>query len=825
MTAALSKALSGALAHKGLVALAGLTLAGAVAGGAALHRPAAPAEEPKALAEIVPDTRPEPAAPAEPEAKALTFEPETPSSPEGLETPEEPLVTPPVWMGEAPAPEAAEEEPALQDAEPAPEEDRPPEAQPEPPEEEEPEAAGPEEEEPEEPEFREPDNRTPERDDDDDDDDDEDDDGGAPPAPVPDPEPKPDPVPDPEPETPVTPLPPAVSVQYEPNPDFGDYLGETADGVYEFLYSARLPDYGSRRYPFKPGEFYTRVQIENSMIVRTDGPYIYGIEEGETDVRYYVSEKEEGPYELKALVHVQVLRQPIEVNEGYRQIGMPNPAENGALLLERTFRADGTDQPLPLVFSKGYALKLESGNPAVLGVRAGTNRFYGIAPGTAEGRVYLRVGDSFPWELAARVNFKVEPIPEAPKQCEPREDFSPENGAEGAQEAAYQGVDDQGLYAFAVTVREGDVFHLQPLVEGTYEISVNVSGGSVLDIDNPVENTYRAVGSGDAKVTCTVRLEGEEAFRPCAVVYVHVLPTHAPYFPNPDFGECLGRDEQDVWHFKAELLTSGPSLPSALASGDYFLRTVSADPGIAAVRDGRLYGVSPGSVEVCYYVSKTEDEGYILQAVAQVEVKDPEPEPPEESFIPPGAQVVNLDVARFGRCSGYGFNYKFLYSWEDQSKDPLPSTLEYRSSDPEVIVVNEKGAFTTLSAGTAVLAAWDPGDPSICYTLTFQVEDHFDWTVYACDVEIPVGTETIAFVVDGYSKDYATKLVGFEWASGDPDLLTVSPINNVALGCRVLGHAPGTVTGTGTARFSLKTAEDRLVEMTDTFSFQVQVLP
>lgn len=554
--------------------------------------------------------------------------------------------------------------------------------------------------------------------------------------------------------------------------------------------------------------------------MRTDGPYIYGVEVGETDVRYYVSEKEEGPYKLKALVHVQVIRQPIDVNEGYQQIGMPNPAENGALLLERTFRADGTDQPLPLVFGKGDELKLESGNPAVLGVREETNRFYGIAPGTAEGRVYLRVGDRFPWKLAARVNFKVEPVPEGPKQCEPREDFSPESGAEGAQEAAYQGVDDQGLYAFAVTVRKGDVFHLQPLVAGTYEISVNVSGGSVLDIDNPVESTYLAVGSGSAKVTFSVRPEGEEAFRPCAVVHVQVI-----YYPNPDFGECLGRDEQDVWHFKAELLTSGPSLPSALAGGDYHLRTVSGDPGIAAVRDGRLYGVSPGSVEVRYYVSKTEEEGYILQAVAQVEVKDPEPEPPEESFIPPGARVVNLDVARFGQCSGYGFGYKFSGTWEMLSKDPLPSALEYRSSDPEVIVVNKKGEFTTLSAGTAVLAAWDPGDPSVCYTLTFQVEDHFDWTVYVCDAEIPVGTETMAFVINGYSMDYATKLVGFEWASGDPDLLTVSPINNVATGFRVLGSAPGTATGTGTARFSLKTAADRLVEMTDTFTFQVNILP
>lgn len=814
VTAALSKALGGMLAHKGLVALAGLTLAGAVTGGVLLHRsPAAPAEEPQpepeTLTETVPYTPPE----SEPPTLAPEFTPEAPAAPA------KPLVTAPAWMGEGPAPET--EEPSPQETEAVPEEAEPPEVPaeldvPEDGEAEDLEAQTPQ------PDPRPEASREPDRDGDEDDDRDRDSD--------PEPRPEPDPEPDPKPESPVVPVPPAVSVQYEPNPNFGDYLGQTDSGVHEFLYSARLPDKNSGQYPFKQGQYYTQVQIENPLVVRTNGPYIYGVGEGETDVRYYVSEKEAGPYELKALVHVQVLRQPIEAGEGYREVGMPDPAENGALLLERTFYADGTDQPQPLVF-KGLEMKLESGDPAVLGVRPETNRFYGIAPGTAEGRVYLRIGDGFPWELRARVNFTVEPLPTPPENtevCRPREDFSPENGAEGAREAAYQGLDSQGLYAFDVTVQEGDVFRLQPFEEGACVVDWSIGNSDVLAFENLTEETFRAGEWGDTTVTYTVRPEGEEDFIPCAVVYVHVLPAHPPYYPNPDFGECLGRDEQDVWRFKAELTTDGPGLPSALASGNYFLRTVSGDPGIAAVRDGKLYGVAPGSTEVRYYVSKTEDTGYFLQAVALVEVKAPEPEEPEkpeESLIPPGAQVVNLDAGDFGRCQGYGYRSKFIYDWEFLSKDPLPSVLEYRSSNPKVIVINEEGAFTTLSAGKAVLAAWDPGDPSVCYTLTFQVEDRFDWSIFGMLVlDTYAGKESDAFV-DGYSIDYEVKLLGIEWSCEDTELLTVSPVKDMMLRCHLSGHAPGTATVTGKARFSLVTAADQLVEMTDTISFQVNVLP
>ena len=819
-TAALSKALGGALARKGLMALAGLALTGAVTGGILLHRPSSPPEETPSV------TLAETVSPAPQEFPALAAEPAAPIPAEQVPEIPEPRQSPPVWMGQVPAerPQAPEalgstlEESELPTIFLAPENEEPDGAQPADSEPEDPKPETTPDDEPEKQADRVSDRDSVRNDDDSDDgNDDDDSDGGGSEndTPVPDPQPSPEePLPDP----------PAVSVQYAPDPNFsGDYLGTTQDGVHEFLYTARLPDRDSQQFPLQRGNFFSKLEIANPMVVHSSGPYIYGVDAGETDVRYYVSEKEEGPYELKALVHVQVLRQPTEPGEGYELVGMPDPAENGALTLARKLCADGTDQPQPLVF-KGCEMKLESSDPAVLGVRAETNRFYGVAPGTAEGRVYLRIGQRFPWDLAARVQFEVEPVPEGPELCKPREDFSPENGAEGAREAAYQGTNNHGLYDFTVTVKEDDVFRLQPLAEETGAVEWSITR-AVISPENLLEHTFRAEETGTADITYQICPENGGTFSPCAVVHVQVIPQSPPYFPNPGFGVCLGRDEQDVWRFEAELPTDGPGLPSALAEGNYYLRTVSGDPAIAAVRDGRLYGVAPGSVEVRYYVSETEDAGYLLQAIASVTVKAPEPELPEDKpLIPPGAEVINLDAVFFGQNNGYGCTTSFINAWDFLSKDELPSEMEYRSSDPKVVFINEKGVFTTLSAGKAVLAAWDPADPSVCYTLTFQVEDHFDWRVYPEEPpSLSVGTQSYGSI-GSYSMNYASKIVGVTWSSNDPEILAVSPLLKPTA-CLFTAKAPGTVTVTAAVRFSLVTAADQLVELTDTVSFQATVLP
>lgn len=845
VTAALSKALGGVLAHKGFAA-AGLALAVAIAGGSLLRRPAAPPPEraperpSEILTETVPYTPEETAPPAAPE--------ETP------EPPAEPLLTAPVWMGEPSAP-AAEPIPAAEPLSPEPETDlaeEPPEVPSAPEDEEVP--AVPSEPEPEEPEEPEPSKRpdpAPDRgrDNRDDggsnDDDSDDDDNRRPsrpnPVPTPDPEPEPnpepdpdpgpspnpDPEPDPGPEQPEVPVPPAVSVQYTPDPNFGDYLGETEEGVHEFLLSIRLPDRNTDRFPFQAGEFFSRLEIVNPLLVRADGPYIYGSQEGETDVKYYVSEKEEGPYELKALVHVTVLRsQPIQANrDGYKLVGT---TAEGVFIMEQRDElfADGKELP-PMLTGERLIIELESGDPSVVAVRPETNRFYTVAPGTVQVRAYVRYAPDMDRELKALMDLTVQPPPPPPEGtavCAPREDFSPENGAEGTQEAAYQGINAQGLYDFTVTVREGDVFHLQPLVEGSYDSCWGIENSMTVEYAFSGKNVFQAMESGDTDVTFTVCPEGGTFYSECAVVHVHVLPAHEPYYPNPDFGECLGRDDQDVWHFRAELLTEGPSLPSPLEEGNYYLRAVSSNPGVVAVRDGRIYGLTPGHAEISYYVSPTEEGGYILQAIVSAEVTSAEPELPETPLIPPGAEVINLEPAYFGSASGYGCNDRFSSLWNMLNGTPLPSTLEYRSSDPEVAIINEKGQFTTLSAGRVVLAASDPNDPSVCYTLTLQVEDHFDWTVYISDWPVYVGVQDYN-IISSYGKDYETTLVGIEWTSGDPDLLTVTPFENDHLRCHLLGHAPGTVTVTGTARFALVTAADKLVEMTDDFTFRVDIFP
>ena len=830
VTAGAGKLLGSLLAHKGLAAAVGLALAGAVAGGVLLHQPKSPAPpEPETLAEPAPRRElraPEaallPPERGNPEDLSLSEAPEPADSPKLPEASARPVLTAPAWMGTEPAPEPEPPEPESA-PEPVPEtEGEAPEPLPEvwpdrgdeAPEPEIPESR-PETPEPPPAPEREPESgsgRVPVqnwdsgRDDGDGGGDDHDEDDGR------DEEPPPAPAPEPAP-----PVPPAVSVQYEPDPDFGDYLGESEDGVHEFLCYISLPDFDEERFPFLPGEFYSRVEISNPIRVRTRGPYIYGVETGASDVRYYTSEKEAGPYELKALVHVMVVRGTVyQVNEGYIENGV---GENGVLMLERRFYADGKDQPQPMT-AKGCRIKLESADPSIVGVRPETNCFYGVAPGTTEGRFYVRLQDGDEWTLKARAALIVDPVQpplEGTADCRPREDFAPGRGAEGVREAAYQGLNVQGLHDFTVTVQEGDGFRLQPFIAGAYELEREISDRLTVDFEEGTENDFLAKAPGDADVFYAVRPEGAAAYGACAVVHVHVL--HG-YHPIPEFGECLGRVGEGVWRFKAELSANGPSLPGPLEEEGFSLHAVSSAPGVAVVREGRLYGLAPGSAEIRYFVSETAGGSYTLRAVVEAEVTPGEPEAGTLP-LPPEAQEIRREVESFGYCSGYGYTNKFSALWDG---DPLPASLEYRSLTPGTAVISERGRFTTLAAGTAVLEASDPGAPGVCYTLALQVEDRFDWNIYVKDQEIYAGEEYYSYI-SSYVHDSGTELEDIVWTSGDPELLTVSSYENEVERCRLVGHAPGTVTVTGTVRLSLITAVDTMVEMTDTCSFQVRILP
>lgn len=109
-----SHALSGLLAHKAALGLAGLAAAGAVAGGAALYQPEPePAEDPAPIVEVAePQPIPEPEPPPEPEPTPAP-EPEPAPAPEPVQPQPGPAPEPAPVPAEEPAPEPpAEPQPA-----------------------------------------------------------------------------------------------------------------------------------------------------------------------------------------------------------------------------------------------------------------------------------------------------------------------------------------------------------------------------------------------------------------------------------------------------------------------------------------------------------------------------------------------------------------------------------------------------------------------------------------------------------------------------------------------------------------------------------------
>lgn len=107
-----SHALSGLLAHKAALGLAGLAAAGAVAGGAALYQPEPePAEDPAPIVEVAePQPIPEPEPPPEPEPTPAP-EPEPAPAPEPVQPQPEPAPEPDPVPAEEPEP-PAEPQPA-----------------------------------------------------------------------------------------------------------------------------------------------------------------------------------------------------------------------------------------------------------------------------------------------------------------------------------------------------------------------------------------------------------------------------------------------------------------------------------------------------------------------------------------------------------------------------------------------------------------------------------------------------------------------------------------------------------------------------------------
>lgn len=101
---------------------------------------------------------------------------------------------------------------------------------------------------------------------------------------------------------------------YRPNPMCGTYLGQNADGVYEF--EITIPDDRENQpTPLLPGPFYSSHEIvatgnnvdTDDIAISSRSSYFYGCNPGTADISYSAGSSSGGPKSLKAIVHVTVL--------------------------------------------------------------------------------------------------------------------------------------------------------------------------------------------------------------------------------------------------------------------------------------------------------------------------------------------------------------------------------------------------------------------------------------------------------------------------------------------------------------------------------------
>lgn len=267
----------------------------------------------------------------------------------------------------------------------------------------------------------------------------------------------------------------------------------------------------------------------------------------------------------------------------------------------------------------------------------------------------------------------------------------------------------------------------------------------------------------------------------------------------------------------------------------------SSDPAVAeaGVSENpagcRLNALSAGTAEITGVITfqvdtvagwKTmEDTVSFLVTVTEPlpELPDPEPPDPED---PPG--VINKDVTQYGVNGGYGYSSTFAEEWEWRQPEiqvALPEHLTFTSSAPDIVAVNDQGELTTLAPGTAVLTAADPDAPDRQYTLTFQVQDRFQWEYGAPDKNWPVGSNGVYQLERiGGINGTCRKPVSTRWSSSDESVAVIDS-ETFALWnqCRLVGVAPGTAEITGVVTFKVDTPFGEKT-MTDTVVFRVTVI-
>lgn len=369
----------------------------------------------------------------------------------------------------------------------------------------------------------------------------------------------------------------------------------------------------------------------------------------------------------------------------------------------------------------------------------------------------------------------------------------------------YLGENEKGVHEFDVYIPANREMWSYPFEDGHYYIREEIS-------DEVRVGEYAGHIYGKAPGTCEVRYYVSEnpdgPFKLKAVAHVTVKPEE-PVTPDYDWGN-YERTLGSTAYFRRTLVIGDYEDQTPFRPGQFQVKAESGSPNIVGVTGAELRAVGAGSVTVQYYTRWTESDPWVRAAVVYVTVL-------EEA--PPKAEVIERQTLRLG----YGCNGTFFDIWQGE----LPRNLHFTSSKSSVVYIQPTGGgFSTLSPGTAELAAYEPHKPNLLYVLEVQVDDAFQWEYAVEDMVLTVG-ETQEQEIE-YTVPLADEvhLGVFSINSADSNIAAVKiRLNDLPedmIRFEITGRSQGTAEIVCKVPFDVLTY-DGIKGMETAFSFQVQV--
>lgn len=616
------------------------------------------------------------------------------------------------------------------------------------------------------------------------------------------------------------------------NPACGIYEG-TKNNVHIFRTELEIEAEGPSPLVI-PERYYVHTESGNEQVaVWEEGGGFRAAGAGSTDLRLYISETENGPYKLQAIVYVTVPErkptEPTEVIEGTLKEGYGYSSMFQQIWPEQaagTYTYASTNPEVAAVRTYGLFSLLSPGKAVLTATEETTGKQY---------RLTVEAEDRYFKEM------KLEDLTVQERKT-----------VYHAVSPYYEGTYDDFIRA-EWTSSDPRIFTAEAFTSEDYYMTPNskitgVSAGTAELTAAIHMRVSTCIGQQEmiAKASCQVTVEPLPEKRqtvtakpgynssfakewqgiPSNLVYTTTDPETVAindigYFSVLKAGRAVltGESDEGRWILEVES-TPGFNWEYTLTQTEaelwegegkliYFLTSEtetgvkrtreeweSSDPEIvtAETREGLgcyITGVSPGTAEV---TGTIHFEVNTAAGVREMEDKVTIPVTVKSS----GAMESDREktLTGFGKRSGGGYLSTFSQAWGSE----LPEELTYESSAPEIVYIGTNGTFVTRSAGTAVLTATDPAEPDTPYRLTLTVEEGADWSRKVTPIELFLSNGAWLHQLDNGSYDYPLEVTSAHWSSSAPEVAEAEDFRGGIH--RLQPKSPGTAEITGELEFT-----------------------